>query len=91
MMGSVTFPAIDLPTCPEIKSIFRLWGLTMGMMRDIIEFTPNHQELAFMKLTSSAPIYSRPDIGWLTILIAKITIFSKRFAASRRTNAVFPR
>ncbi|CAO3653173.1 unnamed protein product [Mucor hiemalis] len=82
MMGSVTFPAIDLPTSPEVKTIFRLWGLTMGMTRDIIEFTQlDHNRLAFLQLTRSKPIYSRPDIGWLTTLIAYITFTAKKITA----------
>lgn len=71
-MGSVTFQAIDLPTSP----IFRLWGLTMTMTRDIIGFTQLDQ-LAFVK--KSKPIYSRPDIGWLTILITQLTVYTNRF------------
>lgn len=85
MMGSVTFPAIDLPTSPEVKTIFRLWGLTMGMTRDIIEFTQlDHNRLAFLQLTRSKPIYSRPDIGWLTTLIAYITFTAKKITAVNR-------
>jgi hypothetical protein len=83
MMGSITFQAIDLPTSPETKTRFRLWGLTMGMTRDIIEFTKlNH--LAFLKMTRSKPHYSRPDIGWITTMITHITYYSKKLIASKR-------
>lgn len=50
MMGSVSFPAVDLPGTPH----FRLWGLTMGMTRDIIQFTQLDQ-LAFVALVNSPP------------------------------------
>lgn len=83
MMGSVTFPAIDLPTSPEVKTLFRLWGLTLGMTREIIEFTQlDHNRLAFLQLAKSKPIFSRPDIGWLTTLIASITFTIKNKTAA---------
>jgi hypothetical protein len=73
MIGSVTFPAIDLPISSDIKTIFRLWGLTMGMTSDLIEFTgiPENR-LAFVQLTTTKPIFSRPDIGLLTLLITRL-------------------
>lgn len=77
MMGTVTFQAIDLPTSPN--TLFRLWGLTMGMTRDIIEFTNlDHKHLAFLKLTQNQPVYSRPDIGWITTIITYITFQLKK-------------
>lgn len=69
LMGSVTFPAIHLPT--STQTTFKLWGLTLGMTNDIIEFTRKNN-LAFLKLTKSKPIYSRKDIALLANLITQL-------------------
>ncbi|KAL7330333.1 hypothetical protein PS15p_205297 [Mucor circinelloides] len=75
LMGSVTFPAIHLPTTPvNSQTTFKLWGLTLGMTNDIIEFTKKNH-LAFLKLTNSKPIYSRKDIGVLAVLITQLRYF----------------
>ncbi|KAI9273904.1 hypothetical protein EDC94DRAFT_510477, partial [Helicostylum pulchrum] len=79
MMGSVTFAAIDLPTTRETRTNFRLWGLTMGMTRDIIQFARLEEEnLSFVKLVNARPIYSRPDIGWLALLFTQFTVYYKK-------------
>lgn len=74
MIGSVTFPTIDLPTSNDVKTVFRLWGLTMGMTSDLVEFTniPKNR-LAFVQLTTAKPIFSRPDIGLLATFITRLT------------------
>lgn len=82
-MGTVSFPAIDLPT--DTATQFRLWGLTMGMTRDLIEFT-KLQQLLFVKLVNSKPIYSRPDIGWITLLVTQLTIYYKTFIKKNHVN-----
>ncbi|KAI9483613.1 MAG: NUDIX hydrolase domain-like protein [Benjaminiella poitrasii] len=74
MMGSVTFPAVDLPvttTDKQAASLFRLWGLTMGMTSDLVKFT-QFNDMAFVKLTKSLPIFSRPDIGFLVFWITHV-------------------
>ncbi|KAI8876915.1 hypothetical protein K501DRAFT_288657 [Backusella circina FSU 941] len=73
MLGSVTFPSVDLPCHSETR--FRLWGLTMRMTRDLVEFS-RKENLGFIKLTEKSPEYSRPDIGWLVKLIARMTLKS---------------
>jgi hypothetical protein len=84
MMGTITLPAIDLPTSPGNKTNFRLWGLTMGMTRDIIEFTDlNHNHLAFLELTRRKPIYSRPDIGWIALLITNSILYWRRLSSNK--------
>ncbi|KAG2234420.1 hypothetical protein INT48_007168 [Thamnidium elegans] len=77
MMGSVTFAAIDLPTSTN----FRLWGLTMGMTRDIVEFT-GLDNLSFVKMVNDKPIYSRPDIGWLALLFTQFTVSYKKLTTN---------
>ncbi|KAL9537930.1 hypothetical protein MBANPS3_011334 [Mucor bainieri] len=75
LMGSVTFPAVLLPTtAANAHTTFKLWGLTLGMTSDIIEFTKKNH-LAFLKLTKSKPIYSRKDIGMLAALITQLRYF----------------
>ncbi|GAA5798612.1 hypothetical protein HPULCUR_004017 [Helicostylum pulchrum] len=83
MMGSVTFAAIDLPTTRETRTNFRLWGLTMGMTRDIIQFARLEEEnLSFVKLVNARPIYSRPDIGWLALLFTQFTVYYKKLTTN---------
>lgn len=75
LMGSVTFPAVHLPTTTvNSQTTFKLWGLTLGMTSDIIEFTKKNH-LAFLKLTKSKPIYSRKDIGMLAALITQLRYY----------------
>ncbi|GAN07348.1 NUDIX family hydrolase [Mucor ambiguus] len=75
LMGSVTFPAVHLPTTAvNSRTTFKLWGLTLGMTSDIIEFTKKNH-LAFLKLTKSKPTYSRKDIGMLAALITQLRYF----------------
>lgn len=75
LMGSVTFPAVHLPTtAANSQTTFKLWGLTLGMTSDIIEFTKKNH-LAFLKLTKSKPVYSRKDIGMLAALITQMRYF----------------
>lgn len=69
MMGSVSFAALDLS--PQ----FRLWGLTLLMTRDLIQLTGSTKELAFVKLVNQAPVYSRPDIGWLVRFITWVSMY----------------
>ncbi|KAI8363924.1 hypothetical protein BD560DRAFT_177516 [Blakeslea trispora] len=75
MMGSVQFPAIDLPTQPQ----FRLWGLTLGMTSDLVQFTQK-KRLEFVQLTRKEPVYSRKDIGYLTRWITQLTLLLKNKA-----------
>ena len=86
MMGTITMPAIDLPT-ESSEAKFRLWGLTMGMTRDIIQFT-KLKDLAFVKLTSKPPTYSRPDIGFMITCITHV-IFYRNKLLKRQTNDPF--
>ncbi|CEP19662.1 hypothetical protein [Parasitella parasitica] len=72
LLGSVTFPAIHLPAASTTQTTFKLWGLTLGMTNDIIEFTRKKNHLAFLKLTKSKPVYSRKDIDILAILITQL-------------------
>jgi hypothetical protein len=45
----------------------------MGVTSDLIEFTGIPKNcLAFVQLTTTQPIFSRPDIGLLTVLITRL-------------------
>ncbi|OBZ88024.1 Uncharacterized protein C14C4.10c [Choanephora cucurbitarum] len=72
MTGSVQFPAVDLPT----QQHFRLWGLTMGMTSDLVQFTQK-KHLAFVQMTRKEPVYSRIDIKYLTRWITQLTLLLK--------------
>ncbi|KAI8643385.1 NUDIX hydrolase domain-like protein [Parasitella parasitica] len=71
LLGSVTFPAIHLPAAAATQTTFKLWGLTLGMTSDIIEFAPKNH-LALLKLARSKPVYSRKDIDILATLITQL-------------------
>ncbi|KAG2211721.1 hypothetical protein INT47_008818 [Mucor saturninus] len=71
VMGSVSFAAVDLS--PQ----FRLWGLTLLMTRDLVQFAGKEQDLAFVRLVNQPPVYSRRDIGWLVRLITYLSMYSK--------------
>ncbi|KAI8145605.1 NUDIX hydrolase domain-like protein [Fennellomyces sp. T-0311] len=69
MLGSVAFPAIDLPT--DEKHQMRLWGMTLGMTSELIEFTTRRHDgrpawqQQFVKMANQHPAFSQRDIGWL--------------------------
>ncbi|CAO3643720.1 unnamed protein product [Cunninghamella blakesleeana] len=86
LLGTITFPAIDLPLQPlphldnndGPKRRFRLWGLTLGMTRDILQLT-NQPNLPFISLVTTSPSYSRKDIGWSIQFVYSITYFWKKY------------
>ncbi|KAI8332231.1 hypothetical protein BC941DRAFT_436996 [Chlamydoabsidia padenii] len=77
LLGTVSFPAIDLPihsTSQLPDRRFRLWGLTLAMTRDLIQLT-GHDELPFLALVAATPRYSRRDIGWWIKCITAVSMF----------------
>ncbi|KAF7727442.1 hypothetical protein EC973_007511 [Apophysomyces ossiformis] len=75
MFGSVTFPSVDLPSDDPTRR-FRLWGLTLGLTRDLIqrvsEGRPAWQVLAFIKHARRMPHYSHADLRWLMWILDKV-------------------
>ncbi|KAI9246531.1 hypothetical protein BY458DRAFT_560571 [Sporodiniella umbellata] len=71
-LGTITFPSVDIP-CESDSTQFRLWGLTMRMVKDIVSHvkTPSY----FYKLASASPQFSRWDIGWFAHLITVVKIY----------------
>ncbi|KAG1144850.1 hypothetical protein G6F37_003406 [Rhizopus arrhizus] len=67
MFGTITFASIDLPPTTD-PHLFRLWGLTMGMTKDIVKLVDT-QHSFFYRLTTRNPTFSRLDIGLLTFLV----------------------
>ena len=70
MVGKVSFPAIDLPTEDESRRM-QLWGLTLGMTRELIELTeipgpvgrPAWQQ--FVTMAKAYPKFSYKDMNLL--------------------------
>ncbi|CAO3688855.1 unnamed protein product [Rhizopus microsporus] len=77
MLGTISFTSIDLPPTTASDNVFRLWGLTMGMTKDIIKLVDT-KESFFYKLTTQSPRFSRVDIGWFTMLITYAKVYWKR-------------
>jgi hypothetical protein len=75
ILGTIAFPSVYLPSTDTTAARFRLWGLTMGMTKDLIKL--NDTNHVFVKLTETLPGYSWPDIGWLTYMITKVNILRK--------------
>ncbi|CAO3590792.1 unnamed protein product [Absidia cylindrospora] len=92
LLGTITFPAIDLPVHditihdPDDQQPhhhispprrFRLWGLTLGMTRDLIELA-GQDDLPFLALVAGTPRYSRKDLGWWIHCLTIVTLFWRR-------------
>ncbi|KAI9304143.1 hypothetical protein BJ944DRAFT_90764 [Cunninghamella echinulata] len=85
LLGTISFPAIDLPlttngedNIEKDNRRFRLWGLTLGMTRDIIQLA-DQPNLPFISFVTSAPSYSKKDIGWSIQFVTSLTIFWKKY------------
>lgn len=84
LLGTVTFPAIDLPvkneTTNDITAAalpqrrFRLWGMTLAMTRDLVHLSDDGI-LPFSSLVATSPRFSRRDIGWWIQITARTTFF----------------
>ncbi|ORZ01523.1 NUDIX hydrolase domain-like protein [Syncephalastrum racemosum] len=93
-LGTISFPAIDLPS--ESGHMLRLWGLTLGMTRELIEMTAPEEEdddsggrpawqrkkeqIPFVTMANSLPTYSHPD---LTLLVTLFVRFCRRKGHSK--------
>ncbi|KAG2224446.1 hypothetical protein INT45_010512, partial [Circinella minor] len=70
MIGNVSFPAIDLPTEDESRRM-QLWGLTLGMTRELIELTETPGTMGrpawqqFVTMAKAYPKFSYSDMNVL--------------------------
>lgn len=86
-LGTISFPAIDLPS--ESGHMLRLWGLTLGMTRELIEMTApggddddsggrlawqrKTEQIPFVAMAKSLPTYSHPDLSFLVTLFVRLS------------------
>ncbi|KAI9020227.1 NUDIX hydrolase domain-like protein [Phycomyces nitens] len=97
MMGTVSFPAIDLPTLDNDSHNFRLWGITLGMTRDLMvcaEGRPawhNHTSIQstketfpFVKFAKSPPLFSHKDISFMFWVMYRVTAAKSNLFKSRQ-------
>ncbi|CAO3691735.1 unnamed protein product [Rhizopus stolonifer] len=71
-LGTISFTSFDLPSETDPR-LFRLWGLTMRMTKDIIGLV--NTDSYFYKLASECPQFSGRDIGFFTYLITLFKIY----------------
>lgn len=82
MLGTVSFPAIDLPVDDPEEHRMRLWGMTLGMTRELIELAcvdttsidgrPAWQQ-QFVTMAAARPKFSNLDMQWLVEFYLRVS------------------